>query len=47
MIFWAENIKILHYLLVLMTNTSLSGLNISAKLLPFHWVVIYNMHVLP
>ena len=43
----AENVKILHRLQSSLTNASLSGLSISAKLLSLHQVLICNTHVLP
>ena len=46
-VFRTENVKILHCLQFSLTNTSLSGLRTSAKLLLLHQVFICSMHVLP
>ena len=44
---WAENTWILYRLQSSLTNASLSGLNISAKLSPLHQVLICGISILP
>lgn len=46
-----ENTQVFYYLQTLLTKAglliiSLSGLVLAANLLPFHWVLIYEPHVL-
>ena len=43
----AENTRILHRLQSSLTNATLSGLSVSASLLPLHQVLICGTHALP
>ena len=45
-IIWVENVKILHHLQSLLTNTSLSSFSTLVKLLPLYRVLICGTYVL-
>ena len=44
---WAKNTRIFYYLQFSLMNATLSGLSVSASLLPLHQVLICGTHALP